>query len=86
MNNNGNRKQFLEYIDALSITVYETALFLDTHPDDMEAKLYYDKANQLLRQAQKEYAMKYAPLERSKITAKNGWSWVSEPWPWEGGC
>lgn len=81
-----NQSQLLEYINALSLAQYDTALFLDTHPCDTDAQMYYDKVNSMLNQARKEYSARFTPLTRDEVTAKNGWDWINHPWPWEGGC
>ncbi len=83
---NVNREQLLEYVNALSVAVVETTLFLDTHPDDQEALKYYDRMKMLLYQAKKEYSMRFGPLNNTDVNVSNGWSWVNGPWPWERGC
>lgn len=81
-----NQKQLLEYIDALSLTMVDTKLFLDTHPDDSQALEYFCKVKMLYMQAKKEYAMRFGPLTATDVNCQNCWTWVNDPWPWEGRC
>lgn len=80
------RKQLLEYINALSLAAVDTKEFLDTHPEDKEALAYFEKANLLLGQAKKEYARRFGPLYCEDVNVKEGWTWVTQPMPWERGC
>lgn len=83
----GSRKQLLSYIDEVSFAVYETLLFLDTHPDDQNALRFFREHNRKRNQALKKYAEMYGPLTISTAddTASTSWEWMSQPWPWEGG-
>ena len=38
-----SQSQLLEYINALSLAMVDTAEFLDTHPDDSEAPILGDR-------------------------------------------
>ena len=42
MQNHPNKQQMLNWIDMVSFTLYETALYLDTHPTDKEALEFYN--------------------------------------------
>lgn len=71
--------------------VYETGfalddilLYLDTHPTDQEAMAYYRYAQQANREAVRAYEQVYGPLMITRVTSDD-WSWISNPWPWEGG-
>ncbi|MDD5949077.1 MAG: spore coat protein CotJB [Lachnospiraceae bacterium] len=81
-----SQSQLLEYINALSLAMVDTAEFLDTHPDDSEALAYYEHTKMLFYQARKEYTMRFGPLTKGDVNTKNGWTWVNDPWPWEGRC
>lgn len=80
-----SRKELMDKINQYSFAVNEANLFLDTHPYDMEALAYFQKYRALRVEAIEEYAKYYAPLVIDyAISDKTPWSWVSEPWPWEG--
>lgn len=69
-------------ISAMQFAAWELHLFLDTHPDNMEAlakqQEYSEKANALIA----EYEANYGPL-RTSSSDMDRWSWVNDPWPWE---
>ena len=79
------RKDLMDKIDQYSFAMNEANLFLDTHPFDTEALAYFQKYRELRVEAVKEYANYYAPLCIDyAVSDKTPWSWVNEPWPWEG--
>ena len=81
-----NREQLFEWINMISFAVVETALFLDTHPEDMEALKFYNQVIEMRRAAVREYSAHFAPLTLDYATGSKGkWDWVMSPWPWEGG-
>lgn len=83
----GNKKQLLCYINEVSFAVYETLLYLDTHPDDYKAVCFFREHNKKREMALKEYAHRFGPLTISTADDEAGssWAWMCEPWPWEGG-
>ena len=79
------RKDLLDKINCYSFAMNEANLFLDTHPYDTEALAYFQKYRELRVEAVKEYAKHYAPLAIDyAVSDKTPFSWVNEPWPWEG--
>jgi spore coat protein JB len=75
----------MDKINQYSFAMNEANLFLDTHPFDSEALNYFEKHRDLRVEAVKEYAKYYAPLAIDyAVCDKTPWSWVNEPWPWEG--
>ena len=80
-----SRKDLMDKINQYSFAMNEANLFLDTHPFDTEALAYFQKYRELRVEAVKEYANYYAPLAIDyAVSDKTPWSWVNEPWPWEG--
>lgn len=77
---------------ALMNRIYETgfamddaSLFLDTHPDCQDAFRYYQNAAAMKKNAVELYEAQYGPLMVEDVTTVP-WSWITEKWPWEGGC
>lgn len=73
--------------------VYETGfalvdlvLYLDTHPEDKEALNYYYYVADLYEQAAKAYEEQCGPLTTEGVMDENYWTWINDPWPWEGVC
>ena len=83
----GNQKQLFHFINEVSFAAYEALLFLDTHPDDQDALVYFHKYNHLRNADMKEYAHYYGPLTISTADdcSSKCWEWMNQPWPWEGG-
>lgn len=79
-----NRKQAMDEIDQLSFALTDTALFLDTHPLDMNALTFYHQILQRKRSAVNVYTALFGPLDNQSVTSKNEWTWINDPWPWEG--
>lgn len=80
-----SRKELMNKINMYSFAVNEANLFLDTHPFDAEALAYFQKYRELRMDAVREYARYYAPLIIDyAVDDRTPWSWINEPWPWEG--
>ncbi|MDE6313188.1 MAG: spore coat protein CotJB [Lachnospiraceae bacterium] len=81
-----NREQLFDWIHMISFAVVETALYLDTHPDDMEALKFYQECVEMKNTAMKEYSTRFTPLTLALTgNSQTKWDWVLSPWPWEGG-
>ena len=81
-----NKEQLLQWIDMVSFASFDTALYLDTHPDCQEGLAYYKKHMALRKQAMDEYARLYGPLTLDQAgSCEDHWAWIQQPWPWEGG-
>ena len=82
------KEMLLKKIQAEDFAVYETVLFLDTHPKCQEAMEYFEKMKELRNTALEEYARLYGPLTIDTASGQTeDWQWIHFPWPWqEGGC
>lgn len=78
-----NKNQLLSYINHVSFSMYDTVLFLDTHPTDREAIAYFNEMKQARKNALKIYQKKFAPLLLDGVDADCEWTWGMEPLPWE---
>ena len=73
--------QVLQYKFALT----DLGLYLDTHPNDMEAINLYNKYLDIEKQVCMKYESMYGPLTLdSNYLNSNTWVWNNSPWPWEG--
>lgn len=82
----GQSKQALmKQINEASFAMDDVLLFLDTHPDNQEAMQYYRNAVNMRKNAMDAYQRQFGPLMVDDVMG-NSWSWVTEKWPWEGGC
>lgn len=80
-----NQPQLLQWIDEVSFAVTDILLFLDTHPDDVDAMAFFNYYNEERKKALELYAARYTPLLLDNVTGCSHWYWVTDPWPWEGG-
>jgi len=82
-----SRRQLLHFINEVSFAVNDIALYLDTHPDDMDALEYFQEHCKVRNQALKEYARLYGPLtiNTADDSSSDCWQWSMQPFPWEGG-
>lgn len=74
------RKKLLRKLSAASFGMVEARLFLDTHPDDMEAVELYNKYCERYKALVKEYEKEYGALT---LNCNNSDEWLENPWPWD---
>ena len=79
---NANKVALIRKIQDLSFARLEGQLFLDTHPECMNALEHFKMYGAELAALTAEYEMKYGPLTPSAVTGDR-WSWVDTPWPWQ---
>ena len=78
------RERALRNIMSRDFAVIETALYLDSHPDDQAAIEYYKNAIEQRDRNTKEYEQKYGPLTYNlSAVCGDRWKWTETPWPWE---
>lgn len=79
-----NRASLLSTINAATFGIDDIMLYLDTHPHDTAALARYQEYRTMRREAAERYICQYGPLTKEDVTAESVWTWVNEPWPWEG--
>lgn len=80
------RNQLFDCITQASFAIDDVKLYLDTHPCDKEALEYYQKYRQVREEAMKDYRDCYGPISAYDVAEANVWTWINDPWPWEGEC
>lgn len=83
---NKSREQLMCIITEASFALDDVKLFLDTHPNDAEALEYYQMYREIRNEAMREYRDCYGPISAYDVETSNVWTWIDEPWPWEGAC
>ena len=86
MNNNLNRNEqehLMHIITLASFAMDDTRLYLDTHPHDGEALMYFQKNQEIRDAAINEHNMKYGPICSYDVYSNNCWNWNESPLPWE---
>ena len=79
------KASLMNQIGEASFAMDDVALFLDTHPNDMAAMQYYQNVVAMRKNAMSAYERQFGPLLIDNVSGSN-WDWVTEKWPWEGGC
>lgn len=78
-----DQKKLKKMIETYSFVLYETALYLDTHPDCRPALRYFAKYREKLTDAVRLYEEEYGPVTMYGNKSVDSWNWVEQPWPWE---
>lgn len=77
------QQELLLCLSQVSFAMYDTALYLDTHPDDEEAMAYFHKMHSQRMAAMKVYTKKFGPLTMDQSEDFCSWDWGSAPLPWQ---
>ncbi len=86
MNQSLNKSTLKEKIMQYDFAIDDLVLYLDTHPKDTDALETYSKLRDKYLILVGEYFHRFGPLNFNQVTSDNYWTWISEDWPWEGGC
>lgn len=85
MMNTTSRGAMLQQVNQAGFAMVDANLYLDTHPCDTEAIAYYNEMREAYRSVKEAFEAHFGPLRASGNADTAYWSWVSDPWPWEGG-
>lgn len=77
-----DRKMLLNNIMKYQFATLETALYLDTHPNDLRALNQHNQYSHKLMELKREYELKYEPLTHYG-KSQEYWKYINSPWPWE---
>ncbi len=78
----GQREEMLKKIMQYSFAALETALFLDTHPNDLEVLARHNFYSEEYHKLCMEYMMKYNDPLTNLNKAEGFWTYI-ERWPWQ---
>ena len=68
---------------AIEFAAHDLSLYLDTHPEDVEAFAVYRDLLRLSEEGAKRYAARYGPICKTDMIDSDSFSWLQSPWPWE---
>lgn len=71
----------LKAVQAADFAVYETKLYLDTHPCDKAALEALSRYEEQAKAVREEYESRYGSL-KGKAGNCDRWAWIDDPWPW----
>ena len=75
----GNQEQLFRDIGIVDFVLTDLTLYLDTHPMDRNAMEYFNHYNRIKHQMEKEFSMKYFPLNTSLAESSKEWRWGMAP-------
>ncbi|UUZ80605.1 spore coat protein CotJB [Paenibacillus sp. P26] len=74
----------LEELQAADFVLVELTLYLDTHPDDIQAIQQYNLCAQKRMQLAHQFQLEYGPLMHfGHSFSRHPWQWWEGPWPWQ---
>ncbi|MBQ4423564.1 MAG: spore coat protein CotJB [Clostridia bacterium] len=79
---NQTEQSLLARIGETRFACVELQLYLDTHPEDADARNDFNCYANALERLQAEYADTYGPLENFGSCPHDAGSWVYQKWPW----
>jgi spore coat protein JB len=77
------RECLLKEIMALDFTLYDLALYLDTHPCDEKALCLFKELMEKVDPLRQKYEECFGPLTMANAATECKWRWIENPWPWE---
>lgn len=81
-----SRDKMMQFVRETGFAMLDVGMYLDTHPCDEAAMDYYNKYQQMHKEAVRDYEKNCGPLTISGVNTCDGWTWTEDAWPWEGGC
>ena len=80
-----DKETLMRQIMEAGFAMDDVILFLDTHSENQDALRYYKAVRDMRDQSMAAYENQFGPLRYTDVTSSS-WDWVTEKWPWEGGC
>jgi len=77
-----NRERMLKEVMAAGFTAFDLQLYLNTHPYDQRALVFFTNSVQRARMLTDNFERMYGPLTAASATGYP-WQWINSPWPWE---
>ncbi|WP_326407524.1 spore coat protein CotJB [Sporolactobacillus sp. Y61] len=76
--------QDLHALQAIDFTLVELTLYLDTHPEDLEALRQFNSAAKKSEELREAFESRYGPLRQfGHSYSAFPWRWKEVPWPWQ---
>lgn len=77
-----DRRKCLEAVQAADFAVWDTRLYLDTHPCDEAALAALRGYEKQAEMARTDFECRFGSLT-GRAGDADCWQWVNDPWPWE---
>lgn len=80
----GHYDSDLKTIQAIDFTLVELTLYLDTHPNDLEALKQFNSTAQKSAELHDAFEQRFGPLRQfGQSLSAYPWQWTKTPWPWQ---
>ena len=80
-----DKAKLLGRVRMYDFGLVEVIEYLDGHPDNAAALKYYNEMRTAFDKAAAEYEDAFGPLTAREVDTRSGhWTWIDDPWPWEG--
>jgi spore coat protein JB len=74
----------MEQLQAVDFVLVELTLYLDTHPNDLEAIKQFNHYAKERKKLKKAVESIYGPLQQyGNSYSGYPWNWNESPWPWQ---
>lgn len=74
----------LRRLQEADFVLVELTLYLDTHPDDLQAVQQFNQMSFYRQQLACQYENDYGPLlQFGHSPSRFPWDWKNAPWPWQ---
>nr|WP_034644887.1 spore coat protein CotJB [Bacillus methanolicus] len=74
----------LEELQVIQFVLVELNLYLDTHPNDIEAIEQFNLFEEMRKNTAEKFEKKFGPLFNFGLSTSGvPWQWVEQPWPWQ---
>ena len=80
---NRTREKSMKELQEVGLRIYDLHLFLDTHPESVEALCEYKEMTKKYKLMQEYYEKLYGPLTPMCDNDTEYWTWIKGPWPWQ---
>lgn len=78
-----DRELMLRRLSGAQFALWETHMYLDTHPYDANALAAKKKYKKKYETVLNEYNERYGPLVYTDVFGAETHDWIKDPWPWE---
>ena len=76
--------QVMEQLQTVDFVLVDLTLYLDTHPDDLEAINQFNHYAKERKQLKKAFESQFGPLlQYGNSYSAYPWNWGDCPWPWQ---
>lgn len=74
----------LEDLQTIDFVLVELTLYLDTHPQDLQAIEQFNQCARMRKHIAKQYETQFGPLlQYGHSYSRHPWDWDDAPWPWQ---